>query len=88
MKDIIKNLKNRHTWKIQLTLTINVKSSKDTNEEHLMSSKSDIIEIVINDKVDEVINEPLESLLSIYQIALETKIKGSNFIFNCVHILH
>ena len=37
-----------------------------------MHSKSDIIEILINDKADEVIEEPFQSLLSKYEIGLET----------------
>ena len=32
-------------------------SSKDTAEERLMHSKSDIIEIMINDKADEVVED-------------------------------
>ena len=37
-----------------------------------MHSKSDNIEIMINDKADEVIEELFQSLLSRYQIELET----------------
>ena len=41
-------------WKIQLTVTINFISSKNTDEERGIHSKSDNIEIMINDKADEV----------------------------------
>ena len=54
-KDIINDLKKCDTWKIQLTVEINFMSSKDTDEECIMHSKSDNIEIMINDKADEVI---------------------------------
>ena len=37
-----------------------------------MHSKSDNIEIVINDKVDEVIEKLFESLVNRHQIGLET----------------
>ena len=37
-----------------------------------MHSKSDNIEIMINDKADEVIGERFESILSRYQIGIET----------------
>ena len=47
-------------------------SSKDTDEECLMHLKSDNIEIMISDKADELIKELFESLLSRYQIGLET----------------
>ena len=56
LKDIIDNIKQSDTWKIQLTIAINFISSKnDTDEEQVMHSKSDNIEIMINDEADEVI---------------------------------
>ena len=36
-------------------------------------------------KADEVIEELFQSFLSRYQIGLETSMKSSDFIFNCVH---
>ena len=39
-----------------------------------MHSKSDNIEIMINDKADEVVEEILQSLLSRYQIGLISNI--------------
>ena len=51
-------------WKIQVTITINFISSKDNdennNEEHVMQSKNDTIEITINDEADEFIEELFE----------------------------
>ena len=52
-----------------------------------MHSKSDDIEIMINDKSDEIIEKLFESLLNRYQIGLETSIAGSDFIFDCVHLI-
>ena len=49
-------------WKIQLTTAINYISSKGTDKEHVIHSKSDNIEIMINDKADEVTEELFESL--------------------------
>ena len=43
MKDVINNLKNSDIWTIQLTMAINIMSSKDTVEERVMHSKSDKI---------------------------------------------
>ena len=43
---------------------------------------------MINDKADKVIEEHFQSLLSRYQIDLETSMSGSHFIFDCVHLLH
>ena len=46
-----------------------------------MHSDSDNKEIMIYDKADEVIKKLFESLLSRYQIWLETSIKYSDFVF-------
>ena len=43
---------------------------------------------MISDKADEVIEELFQSLLSRYQIGLETSRKGSQFVFDCVHLLY
>ena len=43
---------------------------------------------MINDKTDEVIVKLLESLFSSYQIGLETSMRGSDFIFDCVNMLN
>ena len=43
---------------------------------------------MINDKEDKVIKELFQSLLSRSQIGLKTSMKGSCFIFDCVHLLY
>ena len=53
-----------------------------------MHSKSDNSEIIIYGKTDEVIKERFQSLLNRYQIGLETSMKGSDFIFHCINLLH
>ena len=42
-------------WEINLTIEINLISSKDNDEERVMHSKSVSKEIMINDKTNEVI---------------------------------
>ena len=74
-------------WKIQLTIAINLISSKDNDEERVMHSKSDNLEITTYDKTDEVNEEPVGSRLNRYQIRLNTSMRGSDFIFDCVHLL-
>ena len=61
---------------------------KGVDEEHVMHSKSDNIEFMPYDNVNEVVNELLESLLSRYQIVLETSMSGSDFIFDSVELLY
>ena len=74
-------------FKIQLTIAINFISSKDNDKEHVMHSKGNNIEIMIIDKTDEVIEKLFDSLIKKYQIGLEKPMRGSNFIFDCVHLL-
>ena len=47
-------------------------SSKDYNEERVTHSKSDKVEIMINNKADRVIEELSQSFFSRYQIELDT----------------
>ena len=75
-------------WKIQLTIAINFISSKDNNEECVIHSKSDNTGFMIHDFADEVIEERFQSLLYRYQIGLETSMRGSDFTFDCVHLLY
>ena len=46
------------------------------------------MEIMINDKEDEVIEELIQSLLNRYQMELTTSMRGSDFIFDYVHLLY
>ena len=87
LKDIINDLKKSDTYKIQLTIKINFLSSKhDGDEEHVMHSKSDNIEIMTNDRANDVIKELSKSLKNRYQNNLES-MKGSEFVFDYVHLL-
>ena len=88
LKDIVNNLKKYDTWEIQLTIAINFIPSKDNDEERVMHPKSDNIDIMINNKEDEFIDDLFQSLLSLYQIRLKTSMRGCDFIFNCVHLLY
>ena len=57
LKDMINDLKKSDTWKIQLTVEINIVPSKDTDVEHEIHSRSDNLRNQIYDKEDEVIEE-------------------------------
>ena len=59
LKNIINNLNKSDTQKSQLTIAINFIFSKDTDEEHVMHLKRDNKEIMIYDKVNDVIQELL-----------------------------
>ena len=87
LKDIINSLKKAGTWKIQLIIANNFISSIDNDEEHVLHSNNDNVEIMINDEANEVIKELFDSLQNTYQFNLES-IKGSEFVFDHVNFFY
>ena len=71
MRNIVIDLQNSDTWKIQLTIAINFISSKDAEEKRVMLSKSDNIKSTSYNDSNEVFDELFESFRSIYQGYLE-----------------
>ena len=69
-------------------MKINFISSLGTDEFRKMHTKSDNIEIMNGTETSEAINERFKSFLRRYQEGLETKMKGSSFIFERVDLLH
>ena len=76
---MIDSHKTEGEWKIPLTMTINIISSKDFDELRTMHTKSDNIEIMIGNETSEIIEELFNSLLQRYQKGLEEKMRGSYF---------
>ena len=84
LKGIRKSLKKSDRWKIQLTITINFISSEfDNDEDRVMHSKSDNIEIMTSDEADEFIKKHFDSLKNRYQNNLES-MRGSEFAFDFI----
>ena len=81
LKDIKNNFKKFHTWKIQLAIANNFIFSIDNDEECAVHSKSENMEIMINDEAEEVIKLIFDSLKNSYQNNLEL-MKGSDFVFD------
>ena len=79
--------KTQGEWKIQLTMTINFISSKDSDETHTMHTKSDNIEIIISNETEETFEDLFNSLLQRYQKNLEELMRGSEFIFDTLDLL-
>ena len=63
LSNIINDHKTQGVWKIQLIMSFNFISSKDSNETRTMRTKSDNIEIMIGNETDKIIEELFESLL-------------------------
>ena len=64
---MIINLQKSDTWKIQLRTAINLVSSKDGEEQHVLLSTSDNIKLLSYDDANEVVDELFESLRARYQ---------------------
>ena len=73
-------------WKIQLTMVHNFISSIDHDEEHVIHSKINNIEIMINDEAGKVIEKLFELLKNIYQNNVEWT-RGSAFVSDYVKLL-
>ena len=63
-------------WKIQLTMSINFISSKDSDENCNMHTKKDNIEIIMGSETNNIIEELCESLMQKCQEGLEESMRG------------
>ena len=80
---------NKGEWIIQLSAEITFISSKpDSDETRIMHTKGDNVEIMIGSDTNEVIKDLFKSLLQRYQENLEEKMRGSEFNFDAVNLLH
>ena len=57
---------------MEIEIKHNIISSRDTDEERVMQSKGDSLEVMFNDKADKVSEESFQLLFSGYKIGLET----------------
>ena len=71
----------------QLTMRIIFVSFIDANETRVMHTRSDNIEIMSGIETSDAINELFNSFSKRYQEGLETKTKGSSFIFERIDLL-
>ena len=74
-------------WKIQLTMAINIISSKDSEETRTIHTKSNNVEIMMGSEIDEIIEELFKSFLQKYQEGLEESLRGSKFVYDSVDTL-
>ena len=63
-------------------------SSKDTEEERVMYSKSDNIKFAPYNDANGVVNKFFVSLCSKYQDNFETSMRVSDFIFDSIQLMH
>ena len=61
LRDLIIDYKTQGKWKIQLTMSINFISSKDSDETRNLHTKINNIEIMMGNETDEIIDELFET---------------------------
>ena len=89
LADMINDYKIKGEWKIQLTADINFTSLKpDSDETHIMHTKTDNIEIMIGSDTNDVIKELFKSFLQRFQEGLQEKMRGSDFEVAGIHLLY
>ena len=81
LKDLINDYESKGEWKIQIIMNIVFISFIDENETQVMHTKSDNIEIMNRTDTSDAINKLIDSFMKRYQEGLETKMKGSSYIF-------
>ena len=84
---MIVDYKSKGEWKIQITMTIFFISFIDKNESQVMHTKCDNVKIMNGTDTTDAINELIDSFMKRYQEALETKMKGSSYIFEHIDLL-
>ena len=87
LKDMIDDYQSKGEWKIQITMRIIFISFIDKNETQVMHTKSDNVEIMNGTDTSGAINKLINSFMKRYQEGLETKMKGSSYIFERIDLL-
>ena len=87
LKDMIDYYKSKGEWKIQVTMRIIFISFIDKNETQVMHTKSDNVETMNGTDTSDAINKLINSFMKRYQEGLETKMKGSSYIFEQIDLL-
>ena len=87
LKDMIDDYKSKGQWKIQITMRTIFISFIDRNKTQVMHTKRDNVEIMNGTDTSDAINKLINSFMKRYQEGLETKMKGSSYIFEHIDIL-
>ena len=87
LKDMIDDYKSKGERKIQITMKIIFISFIDKNETQVMHGKSYNVEIMNGTDTSDAINKLINSFMKRYQEGLETKMKGSSYIFERIDLL-
>ena len=85
LRELIDEYKLKGEWKVQLTIEVNFISLKPGSDEtRITYTRSDNVEIMFGDDIDDIIEQLFESLLQKYKENLQSKMRGSEFEFDGV----
>ena len=84
---MIDDNKSKGEWKTQIAMRIIFISFIDRNKTQVMHTKSDNVEIMNGTDTSDAINKLISSFTERYQEGLETKMKGSSYIFERIYLL-
>ena len=87
LKDMIEDYKSKGEWKKELVMRVIFVSFIYKNETQVMHTKSDNVKIMNGTDTNDAIIELIKSFTKRYQEGLETKMKGSSYIFERVDLL-
>ena len=85
---MINDHKSRREWKIQLTMQINLISSKDSEETPTIHTKSHNIKIMMGNETNEIIKKLFGFLLQNYRKDLQESMTGSEFVSDSIDLLY
>ena len=89
LRELIEEYKLKGEWKVQLTIEVNFISLKPGSDEtRIMYPRSDNVEVMFGDDMDDIIEQLFESLLQKYEENLQSKMKGSDCEFDGVNFLY
>ena len=81
LRDFIDFYNTEREWKVQLSTSITFISYINPDQIQLMHSKSDNVKTMRGVDANDTIQELISTFLQRYQEGLETKMKGSDYIF-------
>ena len=88
LRKLMNDKRKKGEWKIQLIMKINFISSKNFIDTRDMHSKSDNVEIIMDNDANEILKNLFNSLLQRYQKGLEESMRGSDFVFDYIESLN
>ena len=73
---------------IQINMSINFISLKDSHEARTMYTKSNHVDIMTGVDTNDVVEELFKSTVERYQTGLQESMGGSELVFDCVNEFH